>query len=131
MLRPLTLSLALAACALPAHAQAPQANAELNRAWAAGYRAAFTCSSLWNGGGKSLADIERDELTGIYPEIEADVRALKADVDAGAKRVSVRYRGDMPPRIAQWDARDGCITLPIGAQAMPAAQAGGSGTPEP
>ncbi|WP_447756527.1 serine hydrolase domain-containing protein [Sphingopyxis fribergensis] len=130
MLRRLTAGLvALAACALPAHAQAPQANAELNRAWAAGYRAAFTCSSLWNGGGKSLADIERDELTGIYPEIEADVRALKADVDAGAKRVSVRYRDDMPPRIAQWDARDGCITLPIGAQAMPPAQAGASARP--
>ncbi len=121
MFRRLPLGIALAACALPAQAQAPQANAEINRAWAAGYRAAFTCSSLWNGGGKALADIERDELTGIYPEIEADVRALKADVDTAAKRVSVRYRDDMPPRIAQWDSREGCITLPIGAQATPLA----------
>jgi len=116
MLRRLALGLVLAACALPAQAQTPPANAELNRAWAAGYRAAFTCSSLWNGGGKSLADIERDELTGIYPEIEPDVRALKADVDNKAKRVSVRYRDDMPPRIAAWDSREGCVTLPIGAQ---------------
>lgn len=114
MLRRLALGFALAATALPA--QAADANAEQNRAWAAGYRAGFTCSALWNGVGKSSADIERDELTGIYPEIEADVRALKADVDAKAKRVSVRYRDDMPPRIAEWDSREGCVTLPIGAQ---------------
>jgi len=116
------LGAALLAGAVPAAAQAPKPNAELNRAWAAGYRAAFVCSSLWNGAGKPVEAIERDELTGIYPEIEADVRALKADVDAGAKRVSVRYRDDMPPRIAQWNGREGCVTLPIGAQpaAMPA-----------
>lgn len=110
------------AVAMPA--QAANTNVDLNRAWAAGYRAAFTCSSLWNGGGKSLTDIERDELTHIYPEIEPDVRALKADVDTKAKRVSVRYRDDMPPRIAQWDSREGCITLPIGAQSMPLAKLG-------
>jgi CubicO group peptidase (beta-lactamase class C family) len=104
------LGMALAATALPA--QAADANAEINRAWAAGYRAAFTCSSLWNGAGKSLDAIERDELTGIYPEIETDVRALKADVDDKAKRVSVRYRDDMPPRIAEWDSREGCVTRP-------------------
>lgn len=117
------LGAALLAGAVPAAAQAPKPNAELNRAWAAGYRAAFVCSSLWNGGGKPIEAIERDELTGIYPEIEADVRALKADVDARAKRVSVRYRDDMPPRVAEWSGREGCMTLPIGAQpaTMPAA----------
>ncbi|HWV60517.1 MAG TPA: serine hydrolase [Sphingopyxis sp.] len=92
------------------------------RAWAAGYRAAFTCSSLWNGAGKSLAAIERDELTNIYPEIEADVRALKAEVDEAAKRVSVTWRDDMPPRIAEWSGREGCVTLPIGAKPGPASQ---------
>src|SRR3546814_1083097 len=60
--------------------------------------------------------IERDELTGIYPEIEADVRALKAEVDDGAKRVSVTWRDDMPPRVAEWSGREDCVTLPIGAQ---------------
>jgi CubicO group peptidase (beta-lactamase class C family) len=102
--------------ATPASAQAPAPDADLARAWAAGYRAAFTCSSLWNGAGKPLAAIERDELTGIYPEIEADVRALRADVDERAKRVSATWRDDMPPRIAEWRGRDGCVTLPIGAQ---------------
>jgi CubicO group peptidase (beta-lactamase class C family) len=128
MLLRLFAGIALTVCALPAYAQAsasasapapapaPKANAELNRAWAAGYRAGFVCSSLWNGGGKPLDAIERDELTGIYPEIEPDVHALKADVDDKAKRVSVRYRDDMPPRIAEWHGREGCVTLPIGAQ---------------
>ncbi len=124
MLRRLLLILALAGVA-PAMAQAPapKPNDEINRAWAAGYRAGFTCSSLWNGGGKSIAAIERDELTGIYPEIETDVRSLKADVDDKAKRVSVRYRDDMPPRIAQWDPAEGCVTLPIGAGAPVAGRA--------
>ena len=36
-----------------------------DRALAAGYKAQFICSGLWNGG-KSLADIKADELTGIY-----------------------------------------------------------------
>ena len=116
------LGAALLAGAMPAAAQAPKPNAELNRAWAAGYRAAFVCSSLWNGGGKPIEAIERDELTGIYPEIEADVRELTAEVDAAAKRVSVRYRDDMPPRIAEWSRREGCVTLPIGAQPASAPQ---------
>ncbi len=110
MLARAAFGLALAAAALPA-----QAASEIDRAWASGYRAAFTCSSLWNGAGKPLDAIERDELTGIYPEIEADVRALTADVDDGAKTVGVRYRDDMPPRFAQWIPGEGCVTLPIGA----------------
>lgn len=118
MLARFALGLLLAATAVPAAAQAP-ANAEINRAWAAGYRAGFTCSALWNGAGKPLDAIERDELTGIYPEIEADVRALKADIDAAARTVRVRYRDDMPPRVAVWSASDGCVTLPIGATSLP------------
>ena len=110
------LGVTLLAGASTATAQGTKPGGELNRAWAAGYRAAFVCSSLWNGAGKPLDAIERDELTGIYPEIEADVRALEADIDERAKRVSVTYRDDMPPRIAEWHGREGCVTLPIGAQ---------------
>lgn len=113
----LVLAITLGVMVLPV--QAADANADLNRAWAAGYRAALTCSSLWNGAGKSLDAIERDELTGIYPEIESDVRALKADVDETAKQVRVRYRDDMPPRVAQWTGGEGCVTLPIGASPPP------------
>lgn len=115
--RRLVLVFTLGVMALPV--QAADANADLNRAWAAGYRVALTCSSLWNGAGKSLDAIERDELTGIYPEIESDVRALKADVEETAKQVRVRYRDDMPPRVAQWTGGEGCVTLPIGASPPP------------
>ena len=118
--RRLVLAITLGVMALPV--QAADANGDLNRAWAAGYRAALTCSSLWNGAGKSLDAIERDELTGIYPEIESDVRALKADVDETAKQVRVRYRDDMPPRVAQWTGGEGCVTLPIGASPPPASE---------
>ena len=114
MVARLIFGFAAAMLALPA--QAADSNLGIDRAWAAGYRAAFTCSALWNGAGKPLDAIERDELTGIYPEIEADVRALTADVDRAAMRVTVRYSEDMPPRIAQWGGREGCVTLPIGAQ---------------
>ncbi len=124
MLNRLALGALLAAGAIPAQAQMPKPNAEINRAWAAGYRAGFVCSSLWNGAGKPLAAIERDELTGIYPEIEADVRTLTADVDDKARRVVVRYRDDMPPRIAEWRSRDGCVTYPIGATPPVAATSG-------
>ena len=55
MARVIALGVALAAAALPVQAQTP--NAEINRAWAAGYRAAFTCSSLWNGAGKPLSGV--------------------------------------------------------------------------
>ncbi|MGL3820608.1 serine hydrolase domain-containing protein [Sphingopyxis sp. R3-92] len=127
MLRGLAIGVAFAAFALPAHAA--DAQAEINRAWAAGYRAGVTCSALWNGAGKSLADIERDELTHIYPEIEADVRALKADIDDKAKRVSVAYRDDMPPRIAIWGSREGCVTLPIGAAVRSPGQAAAAARP--
>lgn len=118
----------LGIAALPAKA-ADDPQAAINRAWAAGYRAGFTCSALWNGAGKPLAAIERDELTHIYPEIEADVRTLKADVDPAAKRVSVTYRDDMPPRVAQWTARSGCVTLPIGAEVPADAAAPAPGRP--
>src|SRR3546814_11028230 len=71
------LGAALLAGAVPAAAQAPKPDAELHRAWAAGYRAAFTCSSLWNGAGKSMEAIERDELTGIYPKRSEERRVGK------------------------------------------------------
>lgn len=124
MLRHLILGFALTAAAMPA-----QAADDIHRAWAAGYRAGFTCSALWNGAGKPLEAIERDELTGIYPEIEADVRALKADVDETRKTVSVTYRDDMPPRVAEWRGREGCVTLPIGARST--ARAGAYFEPRP
>lgn len=94
-------------------AQAPKEPSEYDRALAAGYKAQFICSGLWNGG-KTLADIEADELTGIYDHIAKIVPTLKADIDEGQRQVRVTYSDDMPPRAAFWNPRTGCTGLPIG-----------------
>ncbi|GER08538.1 hypothetical protein GCM10007972_25980 [Iodidimonas muriae] len=59
-------------------------------AYAAGYKAGFLCSALFNGG-KTRDQIEADELTGIYPLVEDQARQLQAEIDYQAKRVSVAY----------------------------------------
>lgn len=84
-----------------------------DRALAAGYKAQFICSGLWNGG-KSLADIKADELTGIYDRIADIVPTLAEKVDESARRVSVPFADDAPPRVAVWDSQSGCTAMPIG-----------------
>ncbi len=109
------LSLALGFISTPLAAQ-PATSPEptrMDRAQAAGYKAQFVCSGLWNGN-KTLADIEADELTGIYPHIAAIVPNLKADVDEPAHQVSVAFAEDMPPRIARHNPVTGCTAMPIG-----------------
>ncbi|WP_373487652.1 serine hydrolase domain-containing protein [Blastomonas sp.] len=85
----------------------------MDRAEAAGYKAQFICSGLWNGG-KTLANIEADELTGIYPHIAAIVPTLDPDIDAKARSVSVMFADDMPPRVALHNPNTGCTAMPIG-----------------
>ncbi len=82
-------------------------------AYAAGYKAQFICSGLFNGG-KSLDDIEKDELTGIYDRIADIVPDLEAQIDYGKREVRVRFAEDAPPRIALWNDRTGCTAMPIG-----------------
>lgn len=86
---------------------------EYDRALAAGYKAQFTCSGLWNGG-KSAKDIKADELTGIYPKIANIVPKLQADIDQAERQVRVQYSDDMPPRTAIWNRVSGCTSMPIG-----------------
>ena len=84
---------------------------------AAGYKAQFLCSGIFNGG-KSGAQIAADELTNIYPELEPVLPSLpKASINRRAKTVSVRFADDMPPRIAAWRPFLGCSSLPTGADA--------------
>ncbi len=97
----------------PAAAQHPEA-ALYDRALAAGYKAQFLCSGLWNAG-KNAAQIEADELTGIYPHIAQIVPTLTAEIDAERHQVRVAYDEYAPPRIAQWREGLGCAGLPIGA----------------
>jgi CubicO group peptidase (beta-lactamase class C family) len=97
------------------------------RAIAAGYKALTLCSGIFNAG-RSQAQIEALELTGIYPEYDAIVPTLSAEVrsfrtEPGAQRsppavwageVSVRFTESLAPRIARWHVNDGCTILPIG-----------------
>ncbi len=108
--------LLIISCALlsaPVAGQASNEPDEYQKALAAGYKAQFICSGLWNGG-KTLADIEADELTGIYSHIANIVPTLTADIDQDKRQVRVSYNDVMPPRIAIWNPRTGCTGMPIG-----------------
>jgi len=113
----MTAGLLLAgALSTPAAAQTRETEATL-RAYAAGYKAHFTCAATFNGH-KSYEQIEAHELTGIYPLV-ADIVAELPDpeIDRQARRVSVAYSESMPPRISQWRPHLGCAQLPPGATA--------------
>lgn len=86
------------------------------RALAAGYKAAFLCSGIFNAG-RPEAEIAADDLEGIYPDYQALVGTLPATVDRQAKTVSVPFDPKLPPRIAAWRPNLGCAQLPIGAPA--------------
>lgn len=91
------------------------------RAYAAGYKAAFTCSAVFNGG-KTPDQIAAQELDGIYPLVADLVKELPAaTIERDAKRVAVQYSDTMPPRISQWRPHLGCTQLPVGATAADAA----------
>jgi CubicO group peptidase (beta-lactamase class C family) len=104
------LLLALSASTL--HAASPDRTAAL----AAGYKAAFLCSGIFTAG-QGESQVAADDLTGIYPDYQAQVSALPAVVDQTAKTVSVAFDPALPPRIAAWRPNLGCTQLPVGAPA--------------
>lgn len=104
---------ALAAMAFGSAAQAQENEATID-AYAAGYKAAFTCSAVFNAG-KRQAAIDEHEFTGIYSLVQDRVKELTAQIDPMSKRVRVDYSDTMPPRIAQWRPHLGCVQLPVGA----------------
>ena len=83
------------------------------RALAAGYKAAMLCSGIFIAG-RSEAQIERDELRGIYAEYNAIVPNLPARVERVAHQVDVGFDAKMPPRRARWNGATGCTLDPIG-----------------
>ena len=85
-----------------------------NRALAAGYKAAFLCSDLFDAG-MSEAQATADDLEGIYPEYQGLVRTLPAMIDTASRTVSVAFDPTLPPRTAAWRPNLGCAQLPIGA----------------
>jgi CubicO group peptidase (beta-lactamase class C family) len=105
--------LAVTAAAMPAPA-ANTAPSPHVLALAAGYKAAFLCSGIFDAG-ESEATVTADDLEGIYPEYQDAVRGLAARIDRDARTVSVAFDDHLPPRIAAWRAGLGCAQLPIGA----------------
>jgi len=116
--RNLLLAAAIAAAPIAATAQTPPAAAPdaHTRALAAGYKAAFLCSNLFNAG-MTPEQVAQDDLEGIYPDYQALVRTLPADIDREAKTVRVAFDEKLPPRIAVWRVGLGCSQLPVGASA--------------
>ena len=86
-------------------------------AFAAGYKAMFTCSATFNAN-KTPDQIAEDELQFTYDVYEAlfdDVG--DAQIDKANTRVSVSYSEGMPPRIAVHRGLTGCVALPVGGTA--------------
>lgn len=104
----------LTAALVVAGTSASAADDPHTRALAAGYKAAFLCSGVFNAG-QTEAQVAADDLEGIYPDYQALVRTLPATVDRQAKTVSVPFDDRLPPRIAAWRPGLGCAQLPIGA----------------
>ena len=72
------------------------------------------CSGIFTAG-RTPAQIDADELHGIYPEYDAIVSTLVAQVDRRHAAVSVAFGSDLVPRKAIWEAGTGCTLAPIGA----------------
>ena len=105
-----------------AAAAQPKEPSAYDRAIAAGYKAAMLCSGIFIAG-RTQAQIEALELTGIYPEYQPILPTLAAKVYRERRLVTVAYADDMPPRRAQWHPGAGCTNEPIGAVAPPVATA--------
>lgn len=111
----ITISALLALSSEPLSAQAVfPAQSAYTRAVAAGYKAAFLCSGIFNGG-RTEAQIQALELTGIYPEYDALMPSLRAVIDRERGFVLVPFSEMLPPRRAEYRAGRGCIVMPIGA----------------
>ena len=106
----------LALASLPAAAGAQADRPAYLRALAAGYKASFVCSNLFNGG-LSPAQTDVDDLRGTYAALNPLFAGLPAEIDRVRRIVSVPYDPAMPPRIAAWRSVLGCAQLPIGADA--------------
>lgn len=112
----LLLPLLLATSTAAAQTVVEREQAVHARAVAAGYKALTLCSAVFNAG-RTQAQAEALELVGIYPDYQADVEALDAEVDAQTRTVAVAFDAALPPRIAAWRPNLGCAQLPIGADA--------------
>lgn len=101
----------------PLAAQQSRAPSAYDRAIAAGYKAAITCSAVFIGG-RSEADLAGVEFKGIYADYNAIVPTLTAKIDRKTGTVEVPFDARLPPRRAVYRAGTGCTNLPIGSNAV-------------
>lgn len=107
------------AVATAAPAQSPEsvrgpAGNSYHRAVAAGYKALFLCSGVFNAG-RSERSIETLDLRGIYGDYDELVARMPARVDRATGTVTVMFDPQLPPRRATWRRGEGCTAAPIGA----------------
>lgn len=83
------------------------------RVYAAGYKAAFLCSGLFNAH-QTVAQIETDDLHGINPDYQPIIAGMPYAIDRERHTVSVTYDASLPPRVVFWRPLLGCSQLPVG-----------------
>jgi CubicO group peptidase (beta-lactamase class C family) len=104
----------IAAVAITAIIRAAHAADEAPLYLAAGYKALFTCSATFLGQ-RTAAQIERNDLTGVYADYAGPIARLPfAQVERRRGWVSVSYDQFMPPRAAVYRGTLGCVLLPPG-----------------
>ncbi len=106
------------ACLIAAPAAAQNRADPYTRALAAGYKASFLCSDIFNAG-QTEEQVERDDLQRTYAELVPIMAGMKAEVDRSRRRVSVAFDDKLPPRVAVWRPHLGCAQWPIGARETP------------
>jgi len=108
-------ALALSVTSQPAVAQDTPTRQDI--ALAAGYKAMFTCSAVFNAR-KTPEQISGDELSNYYEDyVNAMALTGENEVNAAEQYVSVKFADDMPPRISAWRKHLGCTALPQGVKA--------------
>ena len=86
-----------------------------DKALAAGYKAMFTCSAVFNGG-KTTEQIAAQELDNIYADFGPAMKEIgEAHINQAGQYVSVSFEDDIEPRISIWREHLGCTALPQGA----------------
>ncbi len=112
------ISLALLPAQVAAQVIGTQTSTAYNHAVAAGYKALALCEGVI-AAGRTEAQVEAAELRGIYPEYQPLLPKLRATIDRTKRSVSVAFGSDLPPRMAAWAPRTGCVLQPIGRAVAP------------
>ena len=98
-----------------AHSQTADPSDTTKLALAAGYKALFTCSGYFSAG-QTLAEIEANELSGIYVGYRPLMEEIPAvQINEDERSVQVGFDPNLPARTAVYRPGIGCSILPVGA----------------